>query len=85
MGSCLSSSIKFVLDGTSSHEQTLRLQSPEQEACWIPAGPAQPGQLQDSLVSTESRRRELTIHKNIQGMLVWEGGSQEPEESRSPG
>lgn len=27
----------------------------------------------------------LTIHKNIQWTLVWEGGSQEPEESRSPG
>ena len=56
VGSCPFSSAKFILDGTSSLEQTLGLQSPGQEACRLPAGHARPGLLQESSVSTESRR-----------------------------
>lgn len=66
--------MKFVLDGTSSHEQTLGLESPKHKACWVAEGPAQPGQLQGSSVSTQSLRGKLTIHKNIHWALIWEAG-----------
>lgn len=67
------SSIKFVLDGLHPMSKYWGCRIPNKQ----PAGSqgARPArQLQDSSVSTESSRRELTIHKNIQWTLIQPAG-----------
>lgn len=54
---------KVCLGWASSLEQTPGLVSPEQEACWIPPGPAQPALLREGSGSTESRAESSQFTK----------------------